>query len=187
MTHPTELTAAQIVHALRLGLPPQHQPGQIQLAEDAYLSWDHSTPGVDLHARPERGVLCQMQAKLPQPPGWITLNLALRDGVFAPGDVLGLVVELDGCAGQSLPLFVRTGRDGTVQDTALQDSLQGASRRTVQTVLHQITPGDALCGSGFHTLVIDLPKQDFTLELRDLRLFVRPDAPHLTRPTLAQA
>lgn len=187
MTHPTELSAAAIVNALRLGLPPQQRPGHLHLCEGAYISWDAQDGGTQITARPERGMLFHIAGRLARPPGWLTLNLALREGSFAPGDVLGLVIELEGCTGQDLPVFMRTGRGGNTQDTRFADRIAGGARRSVQTLLHQVSPGDALCGHGFHTLVLELPQQDFTLELRDLRLFVLSQASRLTAPTLAQA
>lgn len=115
------------------------------------------------------------------------LSVALGEGAFAPGDVLGVVAEFEGCAEDRLGGFVRTGRAGGHADTSLRDALPGSAHRMVRTALHQVRADGAMAGApGFHSLILDLPRGDFTLRLHDMRLFkldaargVAVDAPGL--------
>ncbi len=189
MTHPIELNAAQAVHSLRLDHHPRHQESELFLADGIYFSWDAGGGDVTLDVRPELGVLFHARAEVRRAPEWLSFNLSLKNGAFAEGDVLGLAIECEGCAGESLPMFIRTARGDTdMQDTYLQDVLQGSSHRQTQTLFHKVSTSEPLCGEpGFHTLVMNLPKRDFSFELRDLRLFVVPAERGLTlgQPKLA--
>lgn len=189
MTHSIELNAAQAVHSLRLGHHPRHQDSELFLADGVYFSWDAGGGDVMLDVRPELGVLFHTRAEVRRAPSWLSFNLSLQKGAFAEGDVLGLAIEFEGCAGENLPMFIRTARgEGDMQDTYLQEVLQGSPHRQTQTLFHTVSASEALCGeAGFHTLVMNLPKRNFTFELRDLRLFVVPAERGLTlgQPKLA--
>ena len=177
MTHPIELSAARTVQSLRLNNYPKSNKSDVTLADGVYFSWDASGGDVTLDVWPEKGLLFGAKAKVRRKPGWLSFNLSLREGSFEAGDILGLVLDFEGCAGEHLPLFIRSARAGEMKDTYLQQPLQGQSSRAVQTFLHTVQGASDLCGtSAFHTLVVCLPMRDFSFVLRDLRLFVLPAA-----------
>ncbi len=153
-----------------------------------YFSWSTAEGVTSLDLSADKGLLFRAQAHVAKPPQWFSFNVTLGKAAFAPGDVLGVVADLEGCEGDSLPLVVRSARDGETRGTLLQDRLSGSGDRAVQTALHTVDGGDFLAGApAFHTLAMQLPKHDFTLALRDLRLFVIPAARGLRSqaPTLS--
>lgn len=181
MTHPIELNAARAVQSLRLDHHPQHKKSELTLADGVYFSWDADGGDVSLDVWPEQGMLLGAKARVQRKPGWLSFNLSLREGNFEAGDILGLVLDFEGCAGETLPLFIRSARTGEMKDTYLQQPLQGQSSRAVQTLLHTVHGDSALCGtSAFHTLIVNMPLRDFSFVLRDLRLFVLPAARGIT-------
>lgn len=177
MTHPIELNAARAVQNLRQDHTSDKKKSDLTLTDGVYFSWDADGGDVKLDVWPEQGLLFGAKASVKRTPGWFSFNLSLREGCFEAGDILGLVLDFEGCAGETLPLFIRSARPGNMQDTYLQQPLEGHSSRAVQTLLHTVHGDSALCGtSAFHTLVLNMPMRDFSLVLRDLRLFVLPQA-----------
>jgi hypothetical protein len=175
MTHPLELSFASRLAALRLDHQPQHETDTLTLAQGVYFSWDAGKGDVTLDVTPETGMLMHMRAAVRSVPDWMSFNIELGDGQLAPGDILGVVAELNGGAGETMPAFIRTSRGGELSDTYLADPLEGSDTRAVRTLLHPVREGEGLAGApGYHTLVLPLPRRDFTLELRDLRIFVLP-------------
>lgn len=175
MTNPFELNAARVVRMLHADHEIRHEESSLTIGPGAYFSWDAEGGDVTLQVRPELGLMFHLSASVRRAPRWLSFCLELREGSFAAGDILGLVLELEGCAGHTLPLFIRSARDGGVLDTYLQEPLVGTSTVSVQTLLHPIRADQAMAdGPAFHTLVVPLPMRDFSLELRDLRLFVLP-------------
>lgn len=190
MTHPVELAAARVFNELRLNPQIQHDNNQLKLVEGAYISWDDTTGEVSLTATPELGALLHLEARVPKAPAWLALNLELADADLCPGDILGLALQYEGCAGETLAPFLRTARDGILSDTVLQDTLEGSAGRATQVLLHQIRSADPAAGTpGYHTLVLPLPKRDFALAVHDMQLFVIPASRglQLGTPTLGAA
>lgn len=181
MTHPLEQTAARAITALRLDHSPTHEEAALYLVPGVYFSWDAGNGDVTLDIRPELGLLMQVEAKVARAPEWLSFNLEMGEGTLNEGDVLGIVAEFEGCAGVELPVFVRSSREGEIADTWLQNRFDGSDARSVQTVLHAVRGNEPLGqGQGYHTLVMPLPRRDFALELRDLRVFVLPASYGLT-------
>ncbi|PYG26315.1 hypothetical protein [Pelagimonas varians] len=177
MTHPIELNTARTVQDMRLDNDPKHTNSEVTLASGVYFSWDADGGDVTLDLLPKQDVLFAAKVTVQRKPGWLSFNLSLREGSLEAGDILGLVLDFEGCAGETLPLFIRSARSSGMNDTYLQEPLQGQSSRAVQTLLHTVHGDSALCGpSGFHTLVFNLPMRDFDFVLHDLRLFVLPAA-----------
>lgn len=177
MSHSLDLNAAQAVHTLRLLHEPQAEPGLLRLSPHAYFAWDAEGGTVELTVEPELGLLLHAEARVSGTPEWLCFNLELQWGALEPGSALGIVAEFEGCAGEDLPVFIRSSRDGALFDTHLAEALHGSDERSVQSILHWVSAEDPMAGEpAYHTLVIPLPGRDFRLELRDLRVFVRPPA-----------
>ena len=178
MTNPIELTASALIHHLRFEHHPSVERGKLTLRDGAYFSWDADQGDVTLRVRPELGRLFKLDAKVGGKPRWINFSLSLGAGQVPAGSTLGLAFELKGCDGQELPVFVRALKDGEVVDTALNTPLKGSAQPCQRTLIVPVGDGDPLAEpSSFLTLVVQLPRKDFTLELRNLTLFVlEPDS-----------
>lgn len=175
MTHALELAAADLVRSLRYEHHPQYGASQINLLDGAYFNWDAEKGDVTLRVHPELGSLFSASAQVTRKPRWFSFNLSLNGGSLEPGAILGLVVEMQGCEGQPLPVFLRALQEGTLSDTPFANPLQGSAGPQVQTLLHRVSDGEALSRpSDFLTLVMLLPTGDFSLTLRNLTLFVVP-------------
>lgn len=181
MTHPIELFAADLIHKLRYEQTPVYASGELKLSEGAYFSWDAEKSDMALRVRPELGSLFRAQAKVLRKPRWCTVNFSLGAGSLEPGAVLGVLAEVEGCEGQTVPLFIRALQDGALSDIPFVTPLKGSATSSVQTLLLTVTEEQALSRpSDFLTLVFNLPKEDFALTLRNLAVFVLP--PQTARP-----
>lgn len=175
MTHSSELFTANAISILRT-LEFEHPvESGVPVAPDICFHWDNKQASVDITVKSRPGHLVDMWAKVSGTPRWLSFTLSLGECSFRSGDTLGLIVELEGCGGETLPVIIRSSRDGTPADTPVLDTLTGSDDRVVRTLLHTIAPQDALTGgTAFHMLIIQLPRRDFRLDLRDLRLVVIP-------------
>ncbi|MDA7429620.1 hypothetical protein PGB28_14210 [Primorskyibacter aestuariivivens] len=190
MPHPVELAASRMVADLRLNPQLRRDSNVLTLTEGAYFSWDETNGEVALDVTPELGAIMHLKAWVSKVPNWFSFNFEMGDAAFTAGDVLGIALEYEGFAGETLKPFLRTARDGVLEDTVLQDWLEGSAARETRVLLHQIRAVDPAAGApGYHTLVLPLPLRDFTMELRDMRLFVIPAARvgQLVQPTLGAA
>ncbi len=188
MTHPIEFASSRVIGDLRLDHEQQYEDGTLRLTDGAYFSWEATKGKVHLDVVPELGALMHLSAKIEQAPDWLTFNIDLGEDTLVAGDVLGVVIEYQGFAGDDMELFLRSSRGGVLGDTILRDRLPGSETRTTQVLLHTLQPYDPATGeTGYHTLIFPLPKRDFTFELRDLRLFVVPAARKLDFAPLAQS
>ncbi len=177
MTHFSELFTANSLSILRNLKLAQSVENEVHVAPDIYFSWDSSQGTVEIALKSYPGHLADLWAKVTGMPSWLSFNLSLGNCAFKSGDVLGLIVELEGCEGHTFPIIVRSTQDGELSDTTLQDSLKGSEDRAVRTLLHTIAPHEALTGpKRYHTLIIPLPCRDFELDIRDVRLFIIPAA-----------
>lgn len=177
MTHVSELFTSNALSILRNTQLTQDIENDVHFVPDVYFSWDSDHGKTALSFKSVPGQLGTIWARVSGGPEWLSLNLSLGECTFAKGDVIGLVTELEGCDTQRFAPFIRTMRDGEIEDTFLQEGFTGSEDRAVQTALHTLEGYDPMIGrTGFHTLVIPLPRKDFQLQLRDLRLFVIPAA-----------
>ncbi|WP_218128998.1 hypothetical protein [Ruegeria marina] len=143
------------------------------LVDGIYLSWDQEEGDVQVSLPPSGDDLLHISARVGGQPRWLCLNIALGETAFEPGAVFGVVAGLQGCAGETLRMFVRTSREGETTDTPLSEEIAGSREATVQVTMHRLTASEGLVGApGFHTLVVDLPFHDFDLVLHDMHLFV---------------
>ena len=120
-------------------------------------------------------------------PRWLTLSIGLGSGHFAERQTLGLAIRAACTVGFELAPFIRSTQDGDKQDTILSDTCQLQPVARTSVLLHSIMPREALTRAGDnHTLILPLPKQDFTLDLHDMRLFhiERPDNTAAPRRTI---
>lgn len=185
MTHFAEIFTASAVSILRSTDLSQRLENNTPVVPDIYFSWDEEGGQVDLTLKSLNGYMGDIWGKVSGAPSWLSLNLSLGRCSFAVGDVVGIVVELEGCADQSFPAFIRSGREGGGEsDTYLDDILKGSEDRVVRTLLHKVSAHSDMAGAeAFHTLIVPLPRKDFHMSLRDIRLFVIPAARGLdTRP-----
>lgn len=184
MTHFAELFTASAISILRSSDFSQSLENNTPVVPDIYFSWDDEEGNVDVTLKSLNGYMGEIWGKVSGAPRWLSLNLSLGTCSFTAGDVLGLVVELEGCPDQNFPAFIRSDRAGAHSDTYLDEILKGSEDRAVRTLLHKISPHSGMIGAeAFHTLIVPLPLKDFRMNLRDIRLFVIPAARALdTRP-----
>jgi hypothetical protein len=181
VTHFAELFTANAISILRNAEISEPAATGAHLVPDIYLSWDKEAGDVDITLTSIPGLLLNLSAKVAGTPGWLSLNLSLGRCSFQPGEVLGIVVELEGCANQSFPMLIRSNRDGTLSNTYIDDILKGSEDRAVCTLLHKISAHSGMTDSeAYHTLIIPLPRKDFQLSLRDMRLFIIPASHYFT-------
>ncbi len=185
MTHFAEIFTASAVSILRSSDFSQKLENNSHIVPDIYFSWDDEGGEVDITLKSINGYMGEIWSKVSGTPGWLSLNLSLGNCSFAAGDVLGLVVELEDCPDQNFPAFIRSMREGGApSDTYLDEILTGSRDRAVRTLLHKVSQHSDMAGAqAYHTLIIPLPLKDFSMNLRDIRLFVIPAARGLdTRP-----
>lgn len=180
MTHFSEIFTANALLILRNLELRQPVENNVRLAPEIYFSWDDKRGKVALEMKSSAGHLADIWAKVSGDPRYVSFNISLGECSFNAGDVLGLIVDFEGCAGQTLPLMIRSALNGAMADTPFLDPLVGSEDRAVHTLLHAIRPQEALTGPAkHHTLIFQLPHKDFWLDIRDLRLFVIPAARRL--------
>lgn len=177
MTHPIELFSARAIAELRDTAITQQMQNDVELVPGCYFSWDEAAePTLEIASEP--GMLLSLDARIDRAPEWFSFNLALAKTTLNIGDVLGIVADLKGAAGVTLPTpFLRIAREDRLQDVPLRESLKGSATRRVRTLLHTVMDKDGLHEKSVYcALVIPMPTQNFRLDLHDLRLFVIPAA-----------
>ena len=188
MSHPCEIFAAAALDRLASCAGAGAAGNDIRIVEGVHPSWDADAARVRLDWRAGDGALLQLDARVAGAPRWLTLNLDLGPGRFAPGDVIGLVAEAEAGAACVLEPFTRsTGAQGD-SDTDWSGRLALGRGRDVVCALHAVVPGDAMvAATQFHMLGLRLPHRDFGLRLHNLHLFVRPQAEAAEAPPMTLA
>jgi len=177
LSQTTTYLAARRLHLLRQADHSGTVRDNAPLVEGIYFSWDSAAGDVTLDLESPPGMLCRVTGHVSGTPGWLTLNIALGTHGFAPGDVLGVVADVTGPPDAPCALYVRSQHHENLFDTPLCAPLAGCVKRNTQVLLHTIDAQDPMIGTaGFHTLVLPLPRQDFTLALHDLQIFTLPAA-----------
>ncbi|WP_294227490.1 hypothetical protein [uncultured Shimia sp.] len=176
MAYSIEVRASEVIAQLRdtsLSTPVKNEG---HIVPGAYFSWDDGVENLDLQVTSKDGQLFELRAQINGKPQWNTFNVALENGSVSAGDLIGVVADVSGADGLTIPLFIRTSRGETITDTPLSEKLVGSAVRGTQTLLHKVSHVDAVAGEeGYHTLVVALPSSSFDVTLHDLRLFVLPD------------
>lgn len=192
--HPFDIHVGRIRAALR-GMDRtgrQLRPDE-RVVPGLYVSWGGGGGEARITATASDTALLQIAAEVTGDLEWFTLNIELGPGQLNPGDVLGLALAgSTGAAGLDLAGFLLSARlpGGGVGETALADRLVLGPDSAAGLALHILEPGEAATrAQEFHTLVLNLPRRNFEIALRDLRVFVQPAGAGYARrtPTLAQA
>lgn len=149
----------------------------VPLIEGIYFSWDSEGGTVALKLEAPPGTLCAMTGRVSGAPDWFSFNIALGQLTLSPGDVLGVIADVTAPSGEACPLYIRSQHDDKFIDMPLSVPLQGTLERDTQVILHSIDTLYPMLGlPAFHTLVLPLPRRDFTLTLHDLQIFHLPAA-----------
>ena len=175
MEHPIALkpkaTVASMHDAIRSGTISNDEA----FVEGAYLSWDDDLADITLTLNSGPGQIFDLEASVAGGPRWFSFNIGLGAGAFAPGSILGIVLDHQGTVPGALNFFIRTARDGELKDTNLSDYGAMSEKRGVVSIQHVVTHEDAMCkDGGFHTLVVSLPAQNFRWTVYDMNVFVLP-------------
>lgn len=189
MAHPAETTLARTLAALRqTTLSGPAEPDK-RLVEGLYISWEaEANVTLTLDSPAEQGLT--LSAKMERAPGWFGLNLDLGAVAFAPGSLLGIVLDLTGRLDRGRMPFIRSGLKGSREDTMLDETIPEDVSSGVTVLMHDVFADSVLTHeAAFHTLVLPMPLQSFELTLADLRIFVLPPerVQTLRRVTLATA
>lgn len=177
VTHPIETSGNQAISALRNLVVEQSAENETHLVPEVYFSWDSDDGEVSIAVESRPDELLAMDVQIDAEPLWLTLNIGLGSTQFEVGDTLTIVAEVQGTEDAAFPMFIRSAHDGYTTDTVLHDVLKSSSDDMVQTLLHTIQHDEGLLGEeAYHTLVIQLPKSNFSLSLRDARLVFIPAA-----------
>lgn len=189
MPHIAEVTMARNIAALRESARPGPIDPDTRLVDGIYASWDpEANLSLDVKGPAQNGL--NLQGTIRKAPRWFSLNLDLGTGTFSPGSVLGFVVRAEGALDRNKQLFVRSALKGTQDDTLLDESPGRGTQALPQIVLHNVLPDSPLTWeNAFHTLILPLPTETFSLILVDLRVFVvSPETGRAcAAPTLAKA
>lgn len=190
MAHSSAIFSANVVSTLRQEEFDRPATSDEHIVPGCYFNWDSEQGNLTIDMTSKPGELFHLKTKVRQAPRWFSLNLSLGEAAFAPGDVLGIVVEGRSTNALELIPFIRSAAGGELTDTLFEEHIKISAGHMVCTALHTVLPENGVASlKGYHTLVFRLPGQDFELTLEDLRFFVIPAARGLTtRPvTLANA
>lgn len=142
----------------------------LSLVEGIYVSWDDKDTEVRLDLTSPPGQLCTIDGRITGEPGWLTLNIALGDWRFGPGDVFGLVADF---TGPSCTPYLRSRESDGWSDTILPALVGG--KVAPRTILQCFDAHDGAVGpESFHTLILPLPRRSFSWSLHDLAIFTIP-------------
>lgn len=185
MTHPCEAIAAQRLSALRaLPRPVMIEQGKHPVPQ-VYFSWDVERAKVEIELVNQPGALAVVRATITGAPRWINLSLALGMASFAPGDTLALAVSVSMDRDFAMAPFLRSRKGDVTRDSRFAETLALGPVPRTTVLLHLLAKDDALVeAEEFHTLILPLPAESFTLVLTDLRFLVLEGAGPLAAPTL---
>ncbi|MDO9639981.1 MAG: hypothetical protein Q7J44_15700 [Pseudotabrizicola sp.] len=171
MPHPCVEDSAITLHRLRQAtiMAPAEEGGHI--SPNVYFSWDSAQAEVAIAVQSAPGQLLTAEVTLQGSPRWFALNIGLGAGAFAAGDSFGLVIDASSTVPFDCQPFVRSSKEDETLDTILAEEIRLTPAGGASVMLHCIAASDPLVWAGqFHTLILPLPKQNFRLDLRDLRL-----------------
>jgi hypothetical protein len=177
MRHPLETAADTVFARLRAfdGAGPV-APGR-HIVPGCWLAADTRQGEVTAALEPAPDALMRLDIRVVRPGRWLSLNFALDRTPLAAGDVLGLAADLAAEAELPLGVTIRSGQDGTEQDTSFPDRLVAAPDRRLGVALMTVAPSMALTRPPqWRNLMLRLPMRDMRLTIGDLRLFLVPTA-----------
>lgn len=171
------LEAFSIVNlgALRTGVASGAAENNAEIVPGVYLSWDEEGTGIEIiYDSPDWAAL-SLDFKVTGTPRWLSLNLALAEGRFEAGDVIGLVVEGYAAENRSITMRLRSKVRDEMIDTRWEDAIDLHPGNGVSAALRTIEPGDGISGQdGYHTLVLGLPPASGSMTIRNMRVFLVP-------------
>lgn len=172
MRHPCIVQTTQNLDQLRQAVFKGIAQESALLSPGFYFCWDIANGDVDVVMSSTADNLLRAEVVVSGAPRWFTFNISLGAGPFSAGDTLGLVVKGSLYPSQILLPFVRSVEKGSRHDTPLADVLKLGSDTCTVDLLHTIESHDPISWADtFHTLILPLPKQNFTFDLIDMRLF----------------
>lgn len=187
MPHPCVVATANTLKQLRHAAFTIEVAQGVPVSPHVYFSWDEKDGNVSVALRSEPGRLLTADIRVRGAPRWLTLAIDLGPGHFSERQTLGLAIRGASSAGFELAPFIRSRQDGATQDTTLHDTAQLQPQPRTVVLLHDVMPHEPLSQTGdYHALILPLPRQDFTLDLHDLRFFAaqRSEAAPSQRRTL---
>jgi hypothetical protein len=153
-----------------------------EIVPGIYLSWDDTDLETAIAYESPDWAALSLDCRIGGTPRWLSLNLALAEGRFEAGDVIGLLVEGYADDSRSIALRLRSKIGDGVVDTDWEEAIALHPHNGVSAVLCSIKPGNGISGrDGYHTLVLGLPARSGALTLRNLRVFFMPGSPALQR------
>ena len=175
MSHSCETFADGVLGALAAYQGSGAVENGMRIVPSFYPSWDEERGTVALTHEAGPDNLLRVEANVTGEPRWLTLNLDLGGGSFEVGDVIGVVADVEGDGEFALEMFARSTSEHENTDTEFADKLPVSTARGVGVIMHTVGPGDGvLTTDRFHMLIIRLPRRDFRLEMREMKLFVLP-------------
>lgn len=173
--HPFEAAGFQIRGNLLRWTRPEPVTNNTPFVEGLYLSWDPQAGPNTLDAAPKSGSLCEIKTQITTTPSWTTLNITLGTSTLRAGDSLGVVLDLRASQPATITGFLRTAAQGMERDTELGGQINIGPQSGVQMIQHRFDSyEEAVQGEGYHTLILRLPAINLSLDLRDLRILLRP-------------
>lgn len=143
------------------------------LVPGLFLSWDAQNGAADIDVASGPEEILRLDARVRDAPRWLSLNLALGNAALAPGDTLVAVADFAAAGVPRAALTLRSEIGGESGDTPMAEALAPASGLSV--AMHTLRPADfAARGIGSHLLILHLPKEDFEMTVRDLRVMAVP-------------
>lgn len=153
-----------------------------EIAPGIYLSWDAEGTGLAVEYESPDWAALSLAYQMSAAPGWFSLNLALAEGLISEGDVLGLVVEGYSAQSASISLRLRSAIEGETFDSDWNDAISLHPSNDVTVALRSFAVVDGMVGrEGYHTLIMNLPRENGTLTIRNMRLFRMPGSRELRR------
>lgn len=174
MSHPVESTAEALIARLRQqsGEIPMPGNGQVFLP-GLWGGFDTAEGELSGHLRAGEGALLRLSFSVQRPPRWCAVALALGDAGLAEGSVIGLVADLRADRPAHLDLVLRSVEEGRNRDIRFDDGFELSPEGGAQAALLAVPPGSTLTRPGQPLqLLLELPKTDIDIEIRDMRLFV---------------
>ncbi|MBB3995885.1 hypothetical protein GGR95_003551 [Sulfitobacter undariae] len=172
MTHPCIASTAATISALRTANISGRLDADTRLSPSVYFSSDDKGGTADVTLYPHEGGLINAEIKVTGHPGWLSLNIGLGTGAFNEGDTLGIITDIRGTDTFNIRPYIRSSRNSDEQDTILSKDITFGGTPTISTLLHTVSPADALPhDEAYHTLILPLPIRDLSLVLNDLCLF----------------
>lgn len=146
-----------------------------EIVPGIYLSWDEEDTEIAIAYESPDWAALSLDYTVKGAPRWLSLNLALADGRFEVGDVIGLIVEGYAAESRSITLRLRSKIEDETFDASWEETIDLHPDNGVSAALRTIEPFDGIGGrEGYHTLVFGLPAKSGSMTIRAMRVFLMP-------------